>query len=66
MFMGEIIRTYIYYEMEGEEKLYLDLDKIFMEDEQYKSDLMSLKALGLHRIVAKQRYFHIRTFSLIQ
>eukprot|EP01018_Ginkgo_biloba_P001112 Gb_13534 [translate_table: standard] len=33
--------------------LYEDQEEIFKDEEEYKSDLMSLKASGLHKIVAK-------------
>eukprot|EP01018_Ginkgo_biloba_P009393 Gb_17530 [translate_table: standard] len=57
IYMGDVIRTYsdLYREVEKAEQLYSDLDELSEEEDQYKSDLLSLKALGLHLIATKPK-----------
>lgn len=57
--MGDKIQLYsdIYREVEGAHSLYSNLDEILEEEGEYKSDLMSLKTSGLHRITAKLEVF---------
>eukprot|EP01018_Ginkgo_biloba_P001831 Gb_26198 [translate_table: standard] len=56
--MGKRLCTYndIYCKIEMADNLYLGKEELF-EDEKYKSDLMSLKASGLHKIAAKAEVF---------
>eukprot|EP01018_Ginkgo_biloba_P000927 Gb_07086 [translate_table: standard] len=57
--MDEIIRTYndLYREVEQADRLYEDQEKLTEDEEQYRSDLISLKASGLHHIAAKLEVF---------
>eukprot|EP01018_Ginkgo_biloba_P005585 Gb_16651 [translate_table: standard] len=53
------LKTYndIYYEVEKAESLYAGQEEISEDDEEYKSDLLSIKAVGLHKIAAKPEVF---------
>eukprot|EP01018_Ginkgo_biloba_P026737 Gb_40099 [translate_table: standard] len=55
----EIIRTYndIYREVERADRLYTDWEELSEDEDQYRSDMLSLKASGLHRIAAKPEVF---------
>lgn len=57
--MGDIIRTYndLYHEVERADKLYIDREEILEDEGHYKSDMLSLKASGLHCIAAKPEFF---------
>ena len=57
--MNEIIHTYndLYHEVEQADKLYENQEELSEDEDQYRSDLLSLKASGLHRIATKSKVF---------
>ena len=57
--MDEIIHTYndLYHEVERADRLYTDREELSEDEDQYHSDMLSLKASGLHRIAAKLEVF---------
>ena len=57
--MQKYIHNYndLYHEVEQADKLYEDQEELSEDEDQYRSDLLSLKASGLHCIVAKPEVF---------
>ena len=57
--MNEVIRTYndLYCEVKQADRLYENKEELSEDEDQYRSDMFSLKASGLHRIAAKPKFF---------
>jgi len=53
--MNKIIRTYndLYHEVERADRLYENREDLSEDEDRYRSDMLSLKASGLHCIAAK-------------
>eukprot|EP01018_Ginkgo_biloba_P023445 Gb_23998 [translate_table: standard] len=66
--MGERLHTYnnIYCEVERVDNLYIGQEEISEDEDYYKSDLMSIKDSGLHKIAAKLEVFPCKDlFSIV-